>query len=284
MAEALPIVYLNGEFVPRDKAAISPFDRGFLYGDGIYEVIACYGSKLFRLHEHLVRLENSLAAIRLANPHQPAAWRQMLEELVARNDVPDVNVYVQVTRGSRPERDHRFPRDPAPTVFAMCQPAAPVPASVLANGISAVSMNDIRWSRCDIKTTSLIGNVLLRQAAADAGADEALLLRDGEALEFSASTLFVVKDGQAFTPPEDTRTLPGITGIVVREAADAAGVPLLRKPIPESLLRDADEIWLASTTRELLPVTRVDDQPVGDGKPGPLWRKVHETFQKIKTG
>ena len=282
MAEALEIVYLNGEFVGRDAARISPFDRGFLYGDGVYEMIACYGGELFRLDDHLARLERSLAEVRMQNPHDRNAWRGLLDELVERNGSGNMNVYIQVTRGARPERDHRFPSATAPSVFAMCQPANAVPAEQLSVGIAAITLPDSRWARCDIKSTSLMGNVLLRQAAEDAGAHETLLLRDGLAMEFSASSVFVVKDGIVRTPPNSNRILPGVTAIVVKECVRAEKLPLEERDIPEALLHEVDEIWLASTTRELLPVTRLDGKPVGDGKPGPYWRRVYAALQATK--
>lgn len=282
MAEALRTVHLDGEFVDRDAARISPFDRGFLYGDGVYEMIACYEGHLFRLDDHLARLERSLAEVRMENPHDRAAWRALLAELVARNGGGSMNVYVQVTRGTRPERDHRFPRGARPTVFAMCQPANGVPPEQLDNGISAITLEDNRWARCDIKATSLMANVLLRQAAEDASAHETLLLRDGNATEFSASTVFVVKDGTVITTPTTRNILPGVTAIVVRELVKASGRPLEERDIPESLLRSADEVWLASTTREVLPVTTLDDKPVGDGRPGNAWRETHAAFQALK--
>lgn len=282
MAEALPTVFLDGEFVDRDAAAISPFDRGFLYGDGIYEMIACYEGHLFRLQDHLARLERSLREVCMHNPHDREHWRKRLRELVARNGGGNMNVYVQVTRGARPERDHRFPADAVPTVFAMCQPANGVSAGQLEAGLRAITIDDNRWARCDIKTTSLMANILLRQAAEDAGAHETLLLRDGLAMEFSASSVFVARDGKVRTPPNSQRLLPGVTAIAVREAVRAEGMPLEECDIPESLLRDADEIWLASTTREVMPVTTLDDKPVGDGRPGPLWARAHRAFQSLK--
>lgn len=283
MAEALPVVYLNGEFVARDAATISPFDRGFLYGDGVYEMTACYGGKLFRLDDHLDRLARSLREVRMSDPLSRDDWRAVLEELVHRNGGGDMNVYLQVTRGARPERDHRFPKELPPTVFAMCQPAGGVSGALLENGIAVITHEDIRWARCDIKSTSLMANVLLRQAAEEAGAQETLLLRDGHALEFSASTVFVVKDGRVRTTPNGNSILPGVTGIVVRELVRSLDLPLEDAPIPEALLRGADEIWLASTTREVLPVTTLDGVPVGDGRPGRLWRRVYDAFQDVKS-
>lgn len=282
MAEALPTVHLNGALVPRDRAAVSPFDRGFLYGDGVYEMIACYAGSLFRLDDHLARLERSLAEVRMQNPHDRAGWRELLQQLVQANGNGNQNVYVQVTRGMKPERDHRFPVDVAPTVFCMSQPAGGVSDALLQAGLAVVTNEDIRWSRRDIKATSLIANVLLRQAAEDAGAHECLLVEDGKALEFSASSLFAVMNGEVCTTPNGHHILPGVTGIVVREAAARAGLVVHEKEIRMEWLRQAEEIWLASTTRELLAVTRLDGQPVGDGVPGPLWQRVHEAFQVIR--
>lgn len=282
MAAALPTIYLDGEFIGRDAARISPFDRGFLYGDGVYEMIACHGGKLFRLDDHLERLERSLAEVRMANPRTRYEWRELLERLVRANGGGNQNVYVQVTRGMKPERDHRFPADARPTVFAMCQPASGIPAAWHEHGIAVITRDDLRWARCDIKATSLMGNVLLRQAAEDAGAQETLLMRDGHALEFSASTLFVVKDGRVRTTPNGHDILPGVTAIVVRELAADVNLPLDEAPIPEAFLRGADEIWLASTTRDVLPVTSLDGVPVGNGEPGPLWRRLYTAFQALK--
>ncbi|HEX7031324.1 MAG TPA: D-amino acid aminotransferase [Gammaproteobacteria bacterium] len=282
MAEALPTVYLNGKFIPRDEARISPFDRGFLYGDGVYEMIASYGGSLFRLDDHLARLERSLAEVRMTNPRERAAWRELLATLVRENGGGNMNVYVQVTRGAKPERDHRFPAEAEPTVFAMCQPASAVANAALENGIAAITHEDTRWARCDIKATSLMANVLLRQAAEDEGSQETLLLRNNEALEFSASTLFVVTDGKVRTTPNGNAILPGVTGIVVRELVRAEGFVLEEAAIPAPQLHTADEIWLASTTREVLPVTTLDGNPVGSGKPGPAWRRIYKAFQDMK--
>lgn len=283
MPQALPTIHLNGKLLARDEAAISPFDRGFLYGDGIYEMIACYDGRLFRLDDHLARLERSLAEVRIQNPHDRAGWEKLLAELIAANGGGDINVYIQVTRGTKLERDHRFPADTTPTVFAMCQRANGAAAALLDTGLAAITQHDIRWARCDIKATSLIANVLLRQTAEDNGAHETLLVRDGMALEFSASSIFVVKDGFVTTTPNSNSILPGVTGLVVREATTAVGIPVHEAALPLELLQSADEIWLASTTREVMPVTRLDGDPVGNGKPGAIWRRVYDAFQEIKT-
>lgn len=283
MSQALPTIHLNGKLVARDEAAVSPFDRGFLYGDGVYEMIACQDGRLFHLADHIHRLERSLAELRMQNPYTRAGWTKLLEELVAANGSGNMNVYVQVTRGARPERDHRFPADVRPTVFAMCQAAGMPAPEILKQGLAVITQEDIRWARCDIKSISLVANVLLRQMAEDAGAQETLLVDDGMALEFSASTIFVVKDGRAFTTPNSHSILAGVTGIVVREAAMVVGISVEEKLLPLPLVRSADEIWLASTTRDVMPVTRLDGEPVGTGRPGPLWHRVHEAFQAIKS-
>ncbi len=276
-----PIAYLDGRFLPLDEARVSVLDRGFLLGDGVYEVIPVYGGRLFRLDDHLARLERSLAETRIPNPHDRPGWRRLLETLVTENGGGDRAVYLQVTRGVA-ARDHAFPAHVTPTVFAMSHPL-PAPDPALAErGVAAVTLEDIRWLRCDIKTISLLGNVLLRQAAIDRGAQEAILVRDGEVTEGAASNVFVVHDGTLSTPPKGERLLPGITRDLVLELAAAEGLPCHQRPISEASLRQADEIWLTSSTKEILPVTRLDDAPVGDGRPGPLWRRLHARYQAFK--
>ncbi|OBS10134.1 D-amino acid aminotransferase [Acidihalobacter prosperus] len=276
-------VYLNGRFLPLAEACVPVLDRGFLFGDGIYEVIPAYGGHLFRLTAHLDRLDASLAAVRIGNPHDRATWRALLQELVATAGPGDHSVYLQVTRGADVKRDHAFPAaDVKPTVFAMTHPLrAPEPAR-LETGASARLMADTRWARCDIKAITLLPNVLLRQAALDAGDDEAILVRDGAVLEGSASSLFIVADGMLSTPPKGPALLPGVTRDLVLELAQRHGLPWAERAISETDLRRADEIWLTSSTREVMAVTRLDGQPVGDGRPGPVWRRMAEWYQDCK--
>ncbi len=275
------LVYLNGEFLPLEEARVPVLDRGFIFGDGVYEVIPCYGGHLFRIDEHLERLQKSLDGIRLDNPLSRAEWKAILRRLVESAPARDQSLYLQVTRGVA-SRDHAFPEGTPPTVFAMSKPLQPPSAEMLERGIKAVTLPDIRWNCCHIKAISLLPNVLLRQQALEAGADEAILLRDGEATEGAASNLFIVHDGNLMTPPKDHRLLPGITRDLVVELARKTGIPCQERAIPEPLLRDAEEIWLTSSTKEILPVTRLDGKPVGNGEPGDTWRRMHRAYQQYK--
>ena len=273
--------YLNGEFMPLEEIRVSALDRGFLFGDGVYELIPGYGRRLFRLPEHLRRLTRSLSAVRIANPYGDTRWKEILYELVARAEWDDLTVYMQVTRGVAP-RDHAFPQRVSPTVFAMTNPYEPPDGDVLEHGIAAITLEDIRWHRCDIKAITLLGNILLRQQALDAGAMEAVLIREGYATEGAATNLFIVQDGVIITPPNGPNLLPGITRDLVSELASRHGLPIQERPIPQRDLLKADEIWLTSSSNEVLPVTRLNDKTVGDGLPGPLWLRVHGLFQAYK--
>lgn len=275
-------VYLNGVFLPIDQACVPVLDRGFLFGDGVYEVIPVYGGNLFRLEQHLQRLDHSLAGVRIGNPLSRTLWRDTLDELVERNGGGDQSIYFQVTRGAAPKRDHAFPANVLPTVFMMSTPLAPLPADLAQNGIAAITLADIRWQMCDIKAITLLPNVLLRQEALDKGAAEAILLRDGLAVEGAASNLFIVKDGAIITPPKGPQLLPGITRDLILELAAAHQVSHREAVITEAELRAADEIWLTSSTREILPVTRLDGQAVSGGKPGPVWTRMIGLYQDYK--
>ena len=274
-------VYLNGEFLPAEQACISVLDRGFLFGDGVYEVIPVYGGHLFRLEQHLERLELSLAGIRMKNPLDTQQWRSCLNELVERNGGGDQSVYLQVTRGPAP-RDHAFPKAARPTVFIMSNPLAPIAESIRTEGVAAITLDDIRWQYCHIKAITLLPNVLLRQQALDAGAVEAILIRDGEVTEGAASNVFVIRHDTIMTPPKGPRLLPGITRDLILEIASANGVPWREQAIRADELVQADEIWFTSSTREILPVTRLDGRPVGTGKPGPIWQRMIKLYQEYK--
>lgn len=274
--------YLNGSFLPLDQARVPVMDRGFLFGDGIYEVIPVYGGKLFRLAHHLKRLQNSLDAVRIANPLETDAWESMLTELVERNPGSDQVIYLQVTRGVAPRRDHAFPDEIRATVFAMSSPSAEPVDSASIQGIAAITLPDIRWQHCNIKAITLLPNVLLRQQAVDAGSVEAILLKDGYAIEGAASNIFIVKNRVLITPPNGTALLPGITRDLILELAVASATPFRECSIPEADLRGADEIWLTSSTREISPVIKLDDQLVGSGQPGPAWKTMIGLFQQYK--
>jgi D-alanine transaminase len=274
--------YLNGAFLPLEEAHVSVMDRGFLFGDGVYEVIPVYGSRLFRLAAHLKRLQNSLDAIRLGNPLADSGWESMLERLVALNDGRDQSVYLQVTRGVAPRRDHAFPEDSRPTVFAMCTPV--VVARDIENdpGVSAITLPDIRWLHCNVKAITLLPNILLRQQAIDANTAEAILLKDGYVIEGAASNVFIVTDGVLKTPPNSDALLPGVTRDLVLELASANAIPCREVDIAVEELAGAEEIWLTSSTREISPVIRLDGRMVGEGKPGPLWNRLIHLYQHYK--
>lgn len=280
----MSICYLDGSFVPRDEARISPMDRGFLFGDGAYEVIPVYGRKPFRLDEHLDRLSNTLAAIRLANPLERAAWVSIINGLVGRNPWDDQSVYVHVSRGAGLVRNHAFPVPTRPTVFLMSDPLSRVPPALVASGVAAVSAVDIRWLRCDLKTTSLLANCLLRQQAVDQGCAETILFRDGFLTEGAASNIFVVRDGVMLAPPKSHLILPGITYDVVIALAAAHGQPCEVREISEQEVRSADELWMTSSSKEVLAITRLDDGPVGNGVPGPVCRRMYDWYQAFRAG
>jgi len=279
------IVYLNGQYLPAASATISVMDRGFLFGDGVYEVIPVYGGRLFRLEPHLQRLDQSLAGIRIDNPLTHAEWQALLEELLERNSShgEDQSIYFQVTRGVAARRDHAFPKGITPTIFACSNPLTTPDEAYYADGLSAITATDIRWDRCNIKAITLLPNVLLRQEAIDAGGAEAILLRDGLAIEGAASNLFIVEDDTLITPPTGPQLLPGITRDLVLEIARSHNIPCREEAISEAQLRRADEVWLTSSTKEIMPVTQLDNSPVGTGRPGPLWRRLRELYQGYKS-
>lgn len=279
MAEPCPTCYLNGAFGPLAEARISPLDRGFLFADGVYEVIPVHRGRPFRLREHLRRLDDSLAAIRLGNPHRDDEWLAILQRLAAAAGATELLLYVQVTRGAEAARNHLFPRAAAPTVFAFASPYPAPAAAVLERGLAAVTLEDIRWSRCDVKSIALLANVLLRQEAADRGADEALLVRDGLLLEGSSSTVLLCVGGTLVTPPNGHDILPGTSRDAVLELAEG-WLPSQVCPLEARELESCDEVWIASAGRGVLPVTRVDGEPVGSGLPGPLWREMYARLQR----
>lgn len=283
MAGPLHWCLLDGQRMPLAEARISPLDRSFLFGDGIYEVMPVYGGRLFRPRLHFDRLARSAAALRIPNPHSHEQWEAQLAGLVAANGGGDQYVYLHLSRGAEHGRNHApLPQVP-PLVFCYSSPW-PVPSeATLRDGLACITAQDTRWARCDIKSVALLANVMLRQLAVDAGANETILLRDGEMMEASASTVHVVRDGVLLTPPNSTRILPGTSRIVVEELADALGIPRRDSPVSEAQLRGADEIWLAAATREVQPVTRLDGRAVGSGRPGPLWRRVYDAWQQLKS-
>jgi len=281
MSDAEAIVYLNGAFLPMHEAKIPVLDRGFIFGDGVYEVIPVYGREPFRMPHHLARLSHSCDGIGLANPHADAEWERLVRELVARQPFDDQAVYLQVTRGVA-KRDHAFPKDASPTVFMMSNPLPSPTREQVERGVAAITAEDNRWKRCDLKTISLVGNVLMRQLAADAGAIETVMFRDGNLTEASASNALVVIGGTIVAPPKDNLILPGITYGAVYDFALEAGLPFAIRPVPKAEALAADEMWLTSSTKEVLAVTLVDGKPFGGGVPGPVFRRMHALFQAHK--
>jgi D-alanine transaminase len=275
------MVFLNGKFMPIEEARVPVLDRGFIFGDGVYELIPVYSRVPFRMDEHLARLERSLASVRIRNPYSRAEWREIILQLVAKQPFEDQGVYFQVTRGVA-KRDHSFPKDSTPTVFIMANPLVNPPQELVERGAAAVTAKDDRWHRCDIKSISLIGNCLLRQVSADVGAVETILFRDGVLTEASASNVFVVKGGVILSPAKTNLILPGITYDVIAEIAQAAGLPLEYREISEAEVRAADEVWVTSSSKEVLAIVTLDGKPVAGGKPGPLFRRVHALYQEFK--
>lgn len=276
-------VFLNGSFMPLAQARVPVMDRGFLFGDGVYEVIPVYSRRPFRIDEHLARLQSSLDGMRLANPHTVGEWRDIVLRIVADAGAEDQSIYLQVTRGPMAVRNHAFPASVLPTVFVMAEPLVTPPAAQREAGVAAVGAADIRWLRCDLKTTSLLANCLLRQLSADAGCAETLLFRDGFLTEGAASNIFVVQRGVLLAPPKNHLMLPGITYDVVLELAAAHGLPHRVRDIAEAEVRGADEVWMSSSTKEVLPIVAVDGRPIGDGRPGPLFAQMYGWYQEFKS-
>jgi D-alanine transaminase len=275
------IVYLNGNFVELANAQVSVLDRGFIYGDGVYELVPVYGGEPFRLPHHLARLQHSLDGIGLPNPLSNPQWEALIRDLVARQPYADQGVYFQITRGVA-RRDHAFPRGVPPTVFMMSNPLSIPTREQIDHGVAVVTAEDNRWHRCDLKTISLLGNVLMRQLAAEANAVETVMFRDGFLTEASASNVLVVQDGTIVVPPKDNLILPGITYDAAVEFAHDVDVPVATRPVSKAEALAADEMWLSSSTKEVLAITTVDGRPFAGGKPGPVFRKLWAAFQAKK--
>ncbi|MDR0246972.1 MAG: D-amino acid aminotransferase [Burkholderiales bacterium] len=277
------IVYLNGVFQPLSEAKISVLDRGFIFGDGVYEVVPVYHHRPFRMTQHLKRLENSLAAIRLPNPKSATEWEALFLEMVQKAPYEQQAVYLQITRGVAP-RDHGFPQGVTPTVFMMAVPLKTPRPEQVEHGVACVSAADFRWHRCDIKSVSLLGNVLLRQISVEAEAVETLLFRDGFLTEASASNVLIVKNGTIITPPQNHLILSGVSLNAVLEFAPMIGLPVEIRPVSREEVLAADELWLTSSGKEVLAVTTLDGKPIGDGKPGPVFKKMWVYYQTQISG
>ena len=278
MGEFLPLCYLNGAYVPLAEARVSPLDRAFLFGDAVYEVVPVYAGRPFRLKEHLDRLNRSLGAIRMAAPLKHEDWGTVCARLLEPGKAQDSYIYLQVSRGAEMGRNHAWPEGLTPTLFGYVTVLDPTPAVMIERGVAAVTAPDIRWARRDIKSTALLANILLKKLAADAGAFETLMLENGELTEGSSTTVHVISNGVIHTPPNGHHILPGTTRDVVTELAARLKLPSEAAPVPEAMLRSADEIWLAFATRGLLAVTSLDSHLVGTGQPGPLFKRMHTAF------
>ena len=279
--ETLPVVYLNGAFIPLREARVSVLDRGFLFGDGVYEVIPVFAGKTFREDEHLRRLQRSLRAVSLRTSLSTADWHAVLQTLLEKNRAAEAGaIYLQATRGAG-AREHVYGDEYEATVFAMCKAGG---GKSYAAGVKAITHEDTRWQRCDIKAITLLPNVLLRQKASQAGALEAILLRDGHVTEGAASNVFVARDGVIATPPKDGAMLPGVTRDLVLELARQAGLPCREATVSAAALAAAEEIWLTGATMGVAPVIELDGKPVADGKPGPYWRRIAAAYDEFRRG
>lgn len=272
--------YVNGEYVALEQARISILDRGLLFADSVYEVIPVYAGRCYRLHAHIQRLQRSMAGIRLSVNRTAGDWAELIETLIERNGGGDISVYLQVTRGCAPKREHTLPATTSPGVIAFCQPRTPVDTTLLEQGIEAVTMADTRWRYCAIKSTALLANILAADEARTAGASEALLIRDGCVLEGASSNVFAVVDGFITTPVLRDEILAGITRAAILELARKHGLPHAQTPaLTVEQIKAAEEIWVSSSTREIYPVTRLDGAPVGSGRPGPTWSRMAALLQ-----
>jgi D-alanine transaminase len=284
MAEPLPTCYLNGSLMPLRDARVSPLDRSFLFGDGVYEVVPARAGQARRLAANLARLSHSLQQLRIRNPLSDQQWTDIVQQLIDANGGGNVYVYLQISRGAEYGRNHAPLPDIEPTVFGFCAPL-PLPSTqLLERGVGCISAVDTRWARCDIKSVALLANVLLRQQAIDAGAGEVILLRNGTLTEASASSVEVIIDGEIRMPPNSPQLLPGTTRSLVEELADRHGIARHVTTVTEAQLRAADEIWLTAATRGVVAVTTLDGKPVGTGRPGPLWRRMHQLVEAYWTG
>jgi D-alanine transaminase len=279
----MTMAYLNGEYLPLEQAYVPAMDRGYLFGDGVYEVIPIFNGRPFRMEHHLERLKRSLACIKLTVPLTNKKFKEIIGQLIKTCDFsPEQSIYLQITRGAAPFREHTFPAKAKPTIFAYCLPYTAKPINELMKGVSAITLPDVRWQRCDIKSINLLANILLRQEALEQGAAEAILIRDQMAVEGSSSNLFIVKDNMIITPPLNHLLLGGITRELVLELAGKHELKVAIRPIPTHELQEADEIWITSSTKEILPVVQLDHKPIGKGEAGPVWHKIIEYYQAYK--
>lgn len=276
------IVYLNGEYQPIETATVSVMDRGFLFGDGVYEVIPVFGGKMLRLQEHLNRLQNSLNRISLVNPNNTEGWFAIFSQLLQKNAGEDRAIYLQISRGAYTRRDLSIDANYPPTVFAMVLQVTPPAVDVASAGIAVITVDDFRWNACDIKSTSLVASVMLRQQATEADVQDAILIKDCTVTEGTASNVFIVKNNVLITPPTGTQLLPGITRDLVVEIAEKSNILVEERVVREAELYTADEIWMTSSTREIAPVIKLNGEAVGSGVAGSMWKRVMDLYQQYK--
>ena len=282
MSSVPNIVYLNGQYLPVEEATISVMDRGFLFGDGVYEVVPVLGNKLLRLDEHLSRLQNSLSRISCSNPYSDDEWLVIFSDLLEKNTGEDRAIYLQISRGTYPKRDLSINVNIPPTIFVMVLHVTPPDIEVVSAGISVITVEDFRWNACDIKSTSLVANVMLKQQAAGASVEDAILIKNGIVTEGTASNVFIVKDGVLITPPTGRQLLPGITRDLVIEIVKNNTILVEEREIKEAELYEADEIWMTSSTREIAPVINLNGEAVSSGVAGEMWKRVMDLYQRYK--
>ncbi len=275
------LCYLNGEYTPLNQAKVSVLDRGFIFGDGIYDVVPVYGRKLFRFAQHLARLERNLGKLRIPNPHTGDEWLERCRKLIAAHASDDQMIYIQVTRGVA-VRDHVMPQGIAPTVFIMASAMKLPSAQAVREGVACVTAEDFRWERGDIKSTSLLGNVMARQVSADVGATETILFREGQLTEASSSNVWIVRDGAVYGVPKSEHVLEGIRYELIRELCEQEGIPFALQPIDAAQVHGADELMISSASKEVLPVVLLDGQPIGNGQPGPVFQRLYSAYQGAK--
>lgn len=280
---SLQTVYLNGDFMPMEQARISPMDRGFLFADGVYEVIPVYQGQLFEWEAHYQRLENSLAGVFINNPMDNQAWLSVLQQLITLHPWPDQFIYLQISRGLQIPRDHLPQADLTPSVFVYTNPLKPLAEKIISHGIKVITLDDIRWQRCDIKSIALLPNVMAKMHAQAAGVDDVVLINpQGYVTEGSASNMMMVKAGEIITPPLSTHILPGITRQVIEKIANRHHIPFIEREIHQTEISSADELWLASSTKEALPICQLNGQAVGSGHPGRVWQQLRQLYQDYK--
>ena len=283
ITDALPttLCYLDGEYTALRDAKISVLDRGFIFGDGIYEVVPVYGGQPFCFEEHMARLDRSLAELQIVNPLSLAQWRDIVMRLIAPGGNASQAIYFQITRGVAP-RDHAMIKGLVPTVFVMVNPLPPVSDAVRAKGVACVTADDFRWQKAHIKSTSLLGAVLSRQISVEAGAADTIMFRGEWLSEASSSNVWIVKDGVLIGPPKDNLVLTGIRYGLLERLCQEGGIPFALRRVSRDEVFAADELLLSSASKEVLPVVTLDGKTIGNGQPGPIYKSLYAAYQQAK--